>query len=59
MENIIYQALFFIATIYFLFKVIGFAIYEIHELNNKAGGITIIVFSNIVVLFSNVIMLLK
>lgn len=59
MESIIYQLAFFLVTLYILLKVIGFAIYEIKMLNNKSGGIAVIVFSTIIVLCFDVIILFK
>ena len=59
MISIIYNLIFLLLSLYILLKTIGYAIYEIKELNNKVGGITIIAFSFIVVLFSNIIMLVN
>lgn len=59
MANIIYYIVFLLVSIYTLLKTIGYAVYEIKELNNKIGGTTVIIFSIIVVIFANVIMLLN
>lgn len=59
MESIIYQISFFLITLYILLKVIGFALYEIKQLGNKTGGITVIVFSTVIVLCFDVIILFK
>ena len=59
MTSIIYDLIFLIITIFILLKVIGYAIYEIRELNNKSGGITVICFSTLVVIFANVMMWIK
>ena len=59
MQTIIYDFLFIITSIFILFKVIGYGIYEIKETKNKAGGITVITFSSIVVLLFIVIIILK
>lgn len=59
MTSIIYDLIFLVITIFILLKVIGYAIYEIKELNNKAGGIIIISFSTLVVIFANVMMWIK
>lgn len=56
MTSIIYNLIFLFCTIYILLKVLGYAIYEIRTLKNKSGGITIICFSIIVVIFSNVML---
>lgn len=59
MTSIIYDLIFLIITIFILLKVLGYAIYEIKELNNKSGGITVISFSTLVVIFANVMMWIK
>ena len=59
MINLIYRFLFFIISIYFLIKVIYYAVYEINKEKNKNGGITLIVFSSIVVILSNIVVLIK
>lgn len=59
MTSIIYDLIFLIVTIFVLLKVTGYAIYEIKELNNKSGGIIIISFSALVVIFANVMMWIK
>ena len=59
MNSIIYFIVFLIFTLYILLKTIGYAIYEIKEQNNKIGGIVIISFSILVVIFINVMMFLR
>ena len=59
MNHIIYFIVFLITTIYILLKVIGYAIYEMKEFNNKVGGIAVISFSTAVVIFVNVMMLIR
>ena len=59
MTSIIYDLIFLVITIFILLKVIGYALYEIKELNNKAGGITIISFSSLVVIITNIMMWIK
>lgn len=54
MSNIIYFIIFLLISLYILLKVIGYAIYEITEFKNKSGGISVIVFSVIVVIFANI-----
>lgn len=56
MKNIIYDLTFLLISIFILLKAIGYAIYEIKELNNKVGGITIISFSILVIIFANIMM---
>ena len=55
MASFIFHIVFTLITIYALLQVIGFSLYEINELRNKSGGIVVITFSSIVVLFSNLI----
>lgn len=54
MTSIIYDLIFLLISIFILLKAIGYAIYEMKELNNKAGGIAIISFSTLVVIFANI-----
>lgn len=56
MTNIIYDLIFLLISIFILLKAIGYAIYEIKELNNKVGGITIISSSILVIIFANIMM---
>ncbi len=58
MQAIIYDFLFIITSIFILFKTIGYGIYEIKEMKNKSGGITIITFSCLItILFITIILL--
>lgn len=59
MANILYDIIFLLVSLYVLLKAIGYAVYEIKELNNKVGGTTIIVFSIIVVIFANIVMIIN
>lgn len=59
MTNIIYNSIFLLISFFILLKVFGYAVYEIKELNNKVGGITIICFSSLVVIFANIMMWLR
>ena len=59
LQAIIYDFLFIITSIFILFKVIGYGIYEITEMKNKSGGITIITFSTLVVIFFIIMIILK
>ena len=59
MTNIIYDLIFLLISVFILLKAIGYAIYEIKELKNKVGGITIISFSILVVIFANIMMWIK
>ncbi len=51
----IYHILFLLISLYILLKTIGYALYEINTLNNKTGGIVIITFSILVVIYSNIV----
>lgn len=59
MTTIAYDLIFFFTSIYILLKVIGFAIYEIKEMNNKVSGIVIISFSILVVIFANIMIIIN
>ena len=59
MNSIVYNIIFLILTLYILFNTIGYAIYEIKECNNKVGGIVVISFSTTVVVFVNIMMLIR
>ena len=59
MNSIVYNIIFLILTLYILLKAIGYAIYEIKECNNKVGGIVVISFSTTVVVFVNIMMLIR
>ena len=59
MQTLIYDFLFIITSIFILFKVIGYGIYEIKEMKNKVGGITVITFSTLVVIFFIIMIILK
>ncbi len=59
MTTIAYDLIFFLTSLYVLFKVIGFAIYEIKEMNNKVSGIVIISFSILVVIFANIMIIIN
>ena len=59
MTTIAYDLIFFFTSLYILLKVIGFAIYEIKEINNKVSGIVIISFSILVVIFANIMIIIN
>ncbi len=59
MTSIAYDLIFFFTSLYILLKVIGFAIYEIKEMNNKISGIVIISFSILVVIFANIMIIIN
>ena len=59
MNSIVYNIIFLILTLYILLKTIGYAIYEMKACNNKVGGIVVISFSTAVVVFVNIMMLIR
>ena len=59
MQVLIYNFLFIITSIFILFKVIGYGIYEIKEMQNKVGGITVITFSTLVTIFFITMIIIK
>ncbi len=59
MQTIIYNFFFIVTSIFILFKVIGYSIYEIKEMKNKVGGITVITFSTLVVIFFITMIIIK
>lgn len=54
MSSIVYHFLFLIISFYILLKTIGYGLYEINTVKNKSGGIVVIIFSILVVIFSNI-----
>ncbi len=59
MTNLIYNLLFIITSIFILLKTIGYGIYEIKEMKNKYGGITIISISILITIFFNLVIFFK
>lgn len=55
MVSIVFHVIFSLITIYFLLQIIGFALYEINTLNNKIGGIAVVTFSIVVIVFANIV----
>lgn len=55
----IYNVVFLVLSIFILLKTLGYAFYEIRELKNKSGGITIIFISIFIVIFANIILFLR
>lgn len=54
MLNVFYHVLFLIFTIYTLIKCVSYGLYEIHEQENKIGGIWVICLTIFSVIFSNI-----
>lgn len=57
--NFIYHFIFIAVTVFVLLKTISYGLYEIKAQNNKYGGISVIVFSIVVVIFANIISFLR
>ena len=57
--NFIYHFTFIIVTIFVLIKTISYGLYEIKTQNNKSGGIAVICFAIVVVIFTNIISFLR
>lgn len=57
--NFLYHFIFIIFTIFILIKTIFYGMYEINTENNKSGGIAVICFSVLVILFTNVIVFFR
>ena len=55
MVSVVFHVIFSLITIYFLLQIIGFALYEINTLNNKIGGIAVVTFSIVVIVFANIV----
>lgn len=59
MSTLIYQLIFIFITIFIFFKTVGYAIYELKEKENKVGAITVIAFSFLVIVFSNIAIIIS
>ena len=57
--EIIYHTIFLLITGFILIKTIFYGLYEINTLKNKVGGIVVICFSIIVIIFTNLIVFLR
>ncbi len=57
MNTIFINFIFFIFTLIIFVKTIGYAMYEIRHENNLYGGIAIIVFCFISIIFYNIVVL--
>ncbi len=54
-----FKILFLLFSIFVLIKTIFYGIYEINTEQNKIGGISVICFCTIVLIFSNIVIFLK
>ena len=59
MVNIFYRFLFLIFSIFVLLKSVFYALYEIKSQDNKPGGIAVICFTIVVLIFTNIVVFLK
>lgn len=57
--NFLFYIVFIITTVFILVKTISYGLYEINTENNKSGGIAIIVFSILVIVFTNVMVFIR
>lgn len=57
--NFIYHFTFIVVTIFILIKTISYGLYEINNQNNKSGGIAVICFSILVIIFTNILVYLR
>lgn len=57
--NLLYHIIFVIITLFILIKTIFYGLYEINTQNNKNGGISVILFSVIAIVFTNIISFLR
>lgn len=59
MLSLIFNLFFLFVSIAILIRAISYAIYEIKQENNKSGGITVIAFSVVVVIFANIMVWIR
>lgn len=59
MVNIFYRFLFLIFSIFVLLKSVFYVLYEIKSQDNKSGGIAVICFTIVVLIFTNIVVFLK
>ena len=57
--NFIYHFTFIAVSLFILIKSIFYGIYEFNSENNKSGGIAVICFSVLVVIFANIIVFFR
>ena len=57
--NLLYYIVFLVVTIFILVKTIFYGVYEIKTEKNKSGGIAVICFSVLVVVFANVVVFIR
>lgn len=57
--NLLYHFTFVVVSVFILVKTIFYGLYEINTQDNKSGGIAVICFSVLVVVFANVVVILR
>lgn len=57
--NFLFYVVFIITTVFILVKTIFYGLYEINTENNKSGGIAVICFSVLVVIFANIVLFMR
>ncbi len=57
--NFLYHFVFIFISIFILIKTIFYGFYEINTENNKSGGIAVICFSILAIVFTNIIVFLR
>lgn len=57
--NLLFHFVFIIVTMFILIKTIFYGLFEINTQNNKSGGIAVICFSIVVIVFANIIVFLR
>ena len=57
--NFLFHFIFIAITIFILIKTIFYGLYEINTENNKSGGIAVICFSVLVIVFTNIIVFFR
>lgn len=57
--NFLYNFVFIVVSLFILIKTIFYGLYEFNTQNNKSGGIAVICFSILVIIFANIIVFLR
>lgn len=57
--HFLYHIVFIVITVFILFRTISYGLFEIKSQNNKSGGICVICFSVLVVIFANIMVFLR
>lgn len=57
--NFLYNFVFIVVSLFILIKTIFYGLYEFNTQSNKSGGIAVICFSILVIVFANIIVFLR